>query len=44
MIKATFRFYEELNDYLPENIQKKEFTYPERCLKPQKTGPTVKQH
>ena len=28
MFKATFRFYEELNDYLPEKIRKKEFTYP----------------
>jgi hypothetical protein len=28
MLKATFRFYEELNDYLPEKIRKKEFTYP----------------
>ena len=28
MSKATFRFYEELNDYLPEKIRKTEFTYP----------------
>jgi len=28
MSKVTFRFYEELNDYLPEKIRKKEFTYP----------------
>ena len=28
MFKATFRFYEELNDYLPEKIRKKELTYP----------------
>ena len=28
MPKVTFRFYEELNDYLPEKIRKKEFTYP----------------
>jgi hypothetical protein len=28
MFKATCRFYEELNDYLPEKIRKKEFTYP----------------
>jgi hypothetical protein len=27
MFQATLRFYEELNDYLPETIQKKEFTY-----------------
>ena len=26
MLKATFRFYEELNDYLPERERKKEFT------------------
>ena len=28
MSKVTFRFYEELNDYLPEKIRKTEFTYP----------------
>jgi len=28
MLKATFRFYEELNDYLPDKIRKKELTYP----------------
>lgn len=27
MSKATFRFYEELNDYLPEKIKKTEFDY-----------------
>ena len=36
MFKATFRFYEELNDYLPETIQKKEFTYPFERLTPVK--------
>jgi uncharacterized protein with PIN domain len=25
--KSVFRFYEELNDHLPDNIQKKDFTY-----------------
>ena len=25
--KSVFRFYEELNDHLPENIRKKDFTY-----------------
>ena len=25
--KSVFRFYEELNDHLPENIKKKDFTY-----------------
>ncbi len=28
MLKATFRFFEELNDYLPEAVRKKEFTCP----------------
>ena len=28
MLKATFRFYKGLNDYLPEKIRKKELTYP----------------
>lgn len=27
MRKSVFRFYEELNEHLPENIRKKEFTY-----------------
>lgn len=36
MFKATFRFYEELNDYLPETMQKKEFSYPFGKLTPVK--------
>ena len=27
MLKATFRFYEELNDYLPKKIRKRAFTH-----------------
>lgn len=27
MLKATFRFYEELNDYLPEELRKAEFIH-----------------
>jgi len=27
MLKATFRFYEELNDYLPEEVRKAEFIH-----------------
>ena len=36
MFQATLRFYEELNDYLPETIQKKEFTYTFKKLTPVK--------
>jgi hypothetical protein len=36
MFTATFRFYEELNDYLPKTIQKKEFAYPFTKLTPVK--------
>ena len=27
MLKATFRFYEELNDYLPEEVRKADLTH-----------------